>query len=116
MFTLEIGGQPIAVIQASTREEAEAILTNDAFREDLTLLDQDGQPLWDGRADLIVREASVDEISKAKEIIILDANEGRGIEDGMDGVDVLGDSTDPQRTVVFLVPLTLISDGDVSVH
>ncbi|KAA2211567.1 hypothetical protein [Teichococcus oryzae] len=104
MFTLEIGGQPIAVIDA---EEAEArhIVENEGFRADLQRLQTDGKPLWDGQAPLNLRPATEDEMAAFDDS-----------DDILEGVDP-GDEDDAapeeddeeEMEVVFLVPL---DDGD----
>ena len=62
MFTLEIGGKPIAITDA---EEARArdIFQSDEFRQDLTVMTSGGTPLWDGQAPLTIRSASQQEIA-----------------------------------------------------
>lgn len=90
MFTLEIAGQPIAVISAGTREDAEAWLSDEDFRDDLKTLEYDGRPLWDGTAALSVREASQQEAAEAQDALSED-----------DGGD-----PDEDEFVVFLVAVT----------
>jgi hypothetical protein len=64
MQTLEIAGRPIAAIE-SPASEAEEWFLGDASKKDLIcLVDSDGAPLWDGKAKMIVRNSSAEEISK----------------------------------------------------
>lgn len=91
MFTLEIGGKPIAITDAD-EARAWAIFESDEFRQDLTVLTSDGVPLWDGRARLSIRPSSDEEISSF-EAPVLDAADGLD-EDGEDSL-----------SVTFLVPI-----------
>jgi hypothetical protein len=107
MFTLEIAGQPIAVIDA---EEAEArhIVENEGFREDLQRLQTDGKPLWDGQAPLNLRPATEEEMTAfddSDDIL-------EGVDPG-DEDDVVPEEEDGEEMeVVFLVPLDEVDDED----
>jgi hypothetical protein len=57
MYTLEIGGTPIAVTDGN-EGRAHNLFGSEAFRDDLRGLESDGQPLWDGSSPLTVRPAS----------------------------------------------------------
>jgi hypothetical protein len=61
MFTLEIGGRPVAVLNLPTVADAEELLGDKEFRNDLTALQSEGRPLWDGQALMNLREATGDE-------------------------------------------------------
>ena len=61
MFTLEIGGRPVAVLNLPTVADAEELLGDKEFRNDLTALQYEGWPLWDGQAAMSLREATGDE-------------------------------------------------------
>jgi hypothetical protein len=67
MFTLEIAGKPVAVIDAS-RETAEESFHEEKFLSRLQMLKTKDGPIWDGRADLVVRPATEDEISAFDEV------------------------------------------------
>jgi hypothetical protein len=90
MFTLEIAGRPIAVISAASRQDAEAWLSDEDFREDLQTLEHDGRPLWDGTAALSVREASQEEAAEAQDALSGDEE----------------DDPDEDEFMVFLVAVT----------
>ena len=60
MFTIEIGGKPIAVVDA-VESDARELLEQSEFRDDLTSLTSGGKPLWDGRAALTMRPATPEE-------------------------------------------------------
>jgi hypothetical protein len=61
MFTLEIGGRPVAVLNLPTIADADELLGDKEFRHDLTALQNEGRPLWDGRTEMSLREATADE-------------------------------------------------------
>ena len=62
MFTLEIGGKPVAITDTD-EAQARSIFESDDFKQDLTAMTSEGTPLWDGRAPLDVRRASEQEIA-----------------------------------------------------
>jgi hypothetical protein len=45
MFTLEIGGKPVAITDAD-EAQARAIFESDEFKQDLTVMTTEGIPLW----------------------------------------------------------------------
>ena len=87
MFTLEIGGNPVAITDAD-EAQARAIFESDEFRHDLTVWTSEGTPLWDGSAPLNVRSASQEEAA-AFEAPELD----------------IDDEEDDDLFVTFLVPI-----------
>ena len=94
MFTLEIGGRPIAVTDAD-HDEAHALLQSDEFKQDLLTLESEEGPLWDGSAALTVRPASDDEIAEFEQV-----------EDEEDSeADDLSDGDDDGPLIMFLVPI-----------
>jgi hypothetical protein len=90
MFTLEIGGTAVAITDA---DEAQAweIIDSDAFRQDLRAMTSDGAPLWDGKAPLVIRPASRQEIEAF----------------GAPGLDLddADDEADDGVFVTFLIPV-----------
>ena len=92
MFTLEIGGKPIAITDA---EEAQArdIFESDEFKRDLTAMTSEGAPLWDGQAPLTIRPATEQEVA-AFDVPEFDVDDEDEDEDDGDGV-----------FVTFLVPV-----------
>jgi hypothetical protein len=91
MFTLEIGGKPIAITDAD-ESQARAIFESDEFKQDLTAMTSDRIPLWDGRALLTIRPASREETA-AFEAPDMDVDD--------DG----DDDEDEGLFVTFLVPI-----------
>ena len=90
MFTLEIGGRPVAVLNLPAIADAEELLGDQEFRDDLTALQSEGRPLWDGQAAMSLREATADERAEFE-------NSAADEEDDEDGgfVMFLVDVTDP---------------------
>lgn len=94
MFTLEIGGQPMAVINTN-EDDARAIIEGEGFREDLTRLTSEKAPLWDGKAPLNLRASTEEEIAEFEESQEEDEEE-----------------EDDTATILFLVPLDDDDDED----
>jgi hypothetical protein len=91
MFTLDIGGNPIAVTDAD-EAQARAIFESDDFKQDLTAMTSEGTRLWDGRAPLTVRLATQEEVAEFEAPgLDYDDPEDEGEEDGF--------------FVTFLVPI-----------
>jgi hypothetical protein len=67
MFTLEIGGRPVAMTDAS-EERAHELFAGQMFKAHLGQLVSQGQRLWDGIAPLVVRPSSKDEIVRFKRV------------------------------------------------
>jgi hypothetical protein len=65
MFTVEIGGKPIAVTDAD-EPAARGLFEGQHFRHDMQRWLSDGKPIWDGRAPFNVRPASRDEEARFK--------------------------------------------------
>ena len=63
LFTIEAEGRPVMVVAAEDWEEAREFADSEALRADLTVLEHQGRPLWDGGSTLHVREARPGEVS-----------------------------------------------------
>ena len=61
IYTVEVGGRPVAAMQSTSLGEAEEFLRSDAFLNDLTIYEMEGgepdEPMWDGEAEILVRES-----------------------------------------------------------
>jgi len=109
MFTLEIGGKPIAVTDAEA-DEARELFESEPFKADLRRLLSDGTPLWDGSAALTVRAASEEEVAEFED----SEDEEDEFEDDEDAADAEADAEDEDdedededaAVVMFLVPIT----------
>ncbi len=60
MFTLEIGGTPIAITDAD-EAEARRIFESDTFRADMQRWITEGRPVWDGQAPIALRPSTEEE-------------------------------------------------------
>ena len=58
VYTVEIDGKPTVSFEAKSTREANELVKEAWFKEDLLLLTSEGQPLWDGAAPLRARAAS----------------------------------------------------------
>jgi hypothetical protein len=67
MFTLEIGGRPVAMTDAG-EERAHELFEGQMFKAHLGQLVSQGHPLWDGIAHLVVRPSLEDEIVRFKRV------------------------------------------------
>jgi hypothetical protein len=65
MFTLEIGGKPVAMIHAN-KTQALAFLEAEFFKRDMQRWLTNGKPIWDGEAEFNVRPSSAEEIAHFK--------------------------------------------------
>jgi hypothetical protein len=67
IYTVEVGGRPVAAMQSTSLDEAEEFLRSDAFLNDLTIYEmkggEPGEPMWDGEAEILVRDSSPDEVA-----------------------------------------------------
>ena len=111
MFTLEIKGKAIAVID-SDEERARDLADDDAFQDDLRSMESNGEKLWNGSDELVIRPASESEI-EASEAAMDDWDEEE--EDGEDQVEDEEPGSD--IALVFLVPLDEdFEEGDLATH
>jgi len=61
-YTIEVAGRAIAVFSADDDTEAEDWVNHEILRTDLMILEgPDGRPLWDGKAEIGLRDANPDE-------------------------------------------------------
>ncbi|WP_419899071.1 hypothetical protein [Roseomonas sp. USHLN139] len=104
MFTLEIGGRPIAVIDTD-EEDARELVDSAPFREDLKRLLSEDKPIWDGQAALTVRAATEEEIA---EFEASDEGEEDDFADAADDEadDEEDEDDDDAAVVLFLIPIT----------
>jgi hypothetical protein len=93
-FTIEIAGKAIASFRSDNAEDARHFIEAEDFREDLTVLETEGKPVWDGKTPLTLRKATPDEASEVEHAYEFDDDPSRTIDD---------------EFVVFLIP---ISDAD----
>lgn len=103
MFTLEIDGTAIAVINGD-EATARDLFTCDGFKEDIRTLTVDGKPIWNGTSELKVRAASQDEIEEFDEAIAADQGEG-DFEPDPQHADDASDDEEDEADIVFLVDI-----------
>jgi hypothetical protein len=101
VYVAEIKGRGIAAFHADTGSEAERLVRDRVFRDDLMVLASGGLPLWDGVTDIEVRPARPDEEAKWR------ASRAKAIRRGNIEESEVG-------WVAFLVALTDRRNGDRS--
>ena len=57
IYVAEIGGRGIAAFNVASASAAADLVRDPAFRDDLMVLQGSGSPLWNGREDILVRQA-----------------------------------------------------------
>jgi hypothetical protein len=57
IYVAEISGRGIAAFNVNSASAADDLVRDPAFRDDLMVLQSAGVPLWNGRADIMVRPA-----------------------------------------------------------
>jgi hypothetical protein len=57
IYVAEIGGRGIAAFNVTSVSAAAGLVRDPAFRDDLMVLQSNGLPLWNGREDILVRQA-----------------------------------------------------------
>jgi len=62
IYVAELEGRPIIAFFAETQGEAFSFIDdNEAVRDDLMVLESDGRSVWDGEAEIHIREAFAEE-------------------------------------------------------
>ena len=64
VYVAEIKGRGIAAFHADNGSDAQHLVRDRVFRDDLMALAADGLPLWDGVSDILVRQALPSEDAK----------------------------------------------------
>src|SRR5262245_39102499 len=90
VYVAQINGRAIAAFNAESETQAEVRATSKPFRADLTVLKNEGHPLWNGRDEIFIRKAFPAEESQ------FEASQARAIEYRDENDDWL----------MFLVPVT----------
>jgi len=99
IFAAEINGRGIVAFSQPNADDALALADDEDFRSDLMFLEgEDGRPLWDGRADIYVREADPEEPNDWT------ASFTEARQDG--------DADDAEDWVIYLVPVTEPPEDD----
>jgi hypothetical protein len=99
IFVAEISGKGLVAFNQPSPEQALTWADDEDFRSDLMSLEgEDGRPLWDGRAEIYVREADSEEADRWK------ASFTEAMQDG--------DAEDAEDWVIYLVPVTEPPEDD----
>jgi hypothetical protein len=93
VYVADIKGRGVAAFRADSGADAERLVRDRVFRDDLMALASGGLPLWDGVSDIQVRQARPDEEARWR------ASHANAIRRG----DI---ERDEQAWVAFLVALT----------
>jgi hypothetical protein len=64
VYVAEIKGRGIAAFRAESAFDAERLVRDRVFRDDLMVLTTGGLPIWDGATQILVRQARPDEEAK----------------------------------------------------
>lgn len=103
MFTLEIDGTAVAVIN-SDEETARDLFTCDGFKTDIKTMTSEGRALWNGTSELKVRAASEDEIEIFEDALADDDGSG-DFEPVADHADATDSEEDDEADIVFLLDI-----------
>jgi hypothetical protein len=94
VYVAQINGRAIAAFNAENEVQAEVRATSKPFRTDLTVLKNEGHPLWNGRDEIFIRKAFPSEESQF-EAFQTRAIEDREIDENDDWLMFLVPVTDP---------------------
>ena len=97
MFTLEIDGKAIAITDADEMQARE-VFSSQEFKSDLSSMESEGRPLWDGVASFRIRAASEEEMDAFDET--MGEEEDPDQDDEEDAINIL-----------FLVPIDDSNQG-----
>ena len=97
VYVAEINGRAIAAFNAENDIQAEGRASSKPFRGDLTVLENGGQPLWNGADRILVRKALPAEEAQ------FGASQARAIKDKEIDVD--------DDWLMFMVPVTDPTDN-----
>ena len=104
MFTLEIDGTAIAVINGD-EATARDLFTCDGFKEDIRTMTIDGRPIWNGTSALTVRKSTEDEIEEFEDALAADDGEGDFEPDEKHDAEGDGADDEDEADIVFLVDI-----------
>ncbi|GAA0283043.1 hypothetical protein LNAOJCKE_1537 [Methylorubrum aminovorans] len=104
MFTLEIDGTAIAVINGD-EATARDLFTCDGFKEDIRSMTTAGRPIWNGTSALTVRKSTEDEIEEFEDALAADDGEGEFEPDAQHAAEGDGSEDEEEADIVFLVDI-----------
>ena len=79
-FVVEIGGRPVLALAAGSLAEARQLCSEAWFAEELSAYRSGGSPIWDGSAEIVIRQAAAHEATELE--IALSAERARKEYDG----------------------------------
>ena len=82
VYVAEIDGRAVVAFSAENDLEAQVEIEDEIFQNDLAVLESGGRPIWDGEAEIHIREAHEGErgkfdSSRAKAILEGEIREGK---------------------------------------
>ena len=92
VYVAEVDGRAVVAFNANNDLEAQMHIEDEIFQNDLAVLESSGRPIWDGEAEIQIREADEGESGK------FDRSRAKAILDGE-----IGDS---DSWMVYLVPVS----------
>lgn len=99
-YVASIGGTAIMIFRAEDEDQAHAIIEERNMRSDLhTLVGPDGKPLWDGKSEIQVQEATPAQQGEWEQ------SRDQAISDGEIDLDA-GNNPDEWEVYLLDVPLT----------
>ena len=94
IYTVEVGGRPVAAMNSDSLGHAEDCLLSNAFTTGLTVYEMEGgepgKSIWDGEEDIFVREALPDESATWEKMRAKAIREGDADPDDENFVTFLG--------------------------
>ena len=97
VYVAEIGGRAVVAFNAANDLEAELEIEDEIFQNDLAVLESSGRPIWDGEAEIHIREADEDERAK------FDSSRAKAIREGEIG--------EGESWMLYLVPVSVPTDN-----
>ena len=85
-------GEPSWLLMAENDLEAQVVIEDEIFQNDLAVLESSGRPIWDGEAEINIREA--DEVEKGK----FESSRAKAVLEGEVG--------ERESWMVYLVPVS----------
>ncbi|KAB1072797.1 hypothetical protein [Methylobacterium planeticum] len=104
MFTLEIDGTAVAVING-TEEVARDLFTCDGFKEDIQAMTSEGRPLWNGTSELKIRPATEDEVEIFEDALAEDDSEADFESDPRHAEAGDAEADEDEADIVFLLDI-----------
>ena len=92
VYVAEIDGRAVVAFNAENDLEAQVVIEDEIFQNDLAVLESSGRPIWDGEAEINIRES--DEVEKGK----FESSRAKAVLEGEVG--------ERESWMVYLVPVS----------